>query len=96
VWGAAALAPFVWRASRRVAGLELVLAGVAFAVTFALDALTRWSGPAPLLGQGVAPVLLCIAFACVASGLAVLRSRATTVLQLAPQSPDTASLLDAE
>lgn len=69
VWGVAALAPFVWRESRRVAALELLLAAVGFALAFALDAVTRWSGVAALPGQGVTVALLGFAFASAAGGL---------------------------
>jgi uncharacterized iron-regulated membrane protein len=95
VWGAAALAPFVWRTNRCVAALELWIAAGTFTLAFALDALTRWSRVSAPLGQGVAVALLGFAFVCAAGGFGLWRPRAA-VMRPDALGSDGAPLVDAE
>jgi hypothetical protein len=76
VWGMALLPPFVWRSSRRVAGVELLLAGATLVTAVGIELGTRGHSLTDPLQRGVSGGLLALAFGCGACGLRLWRPRA--------------------
>jgi uncharacterized iron-regulated membrane protein len=76
VWGLSLVPPFVWRSSRRVAGVELLLAGATLVAAVGIELGTRGHSLSDPLQRGVSGGLLALAFGCAAGGVWLWRPRA--------------------
>jgi len=75
VWGSSLVAPFIWRSSRRVAGVELLLASTALAAAVGIELGTRGHSLSDPLQRGVSGGLLAFALGCGACGERLWRPR---------------------
>lgn len=85
VWGLSLLPPFIWRSSRRVAGVELLLAGAILVAAVGIGLATRAHCITDPLQRGVSGGLLALAFGCCACGVGLWRPRAAAVRAQASQ-----------